>query len=133
MDELSIQDLSDEDLQKIIAMGGIPEEQAALQKQLEQARLLQGTPLPEMRGNGRVQTAANPMETIGALIQQYAGMKKGRELESKADALRKQQMQGRQLFAGRMVDTPYRRSTQPFIQGVGDPAENVPMPGAMRF
>lgn len=132
MDELSVQELSDEDLAKLAALSGISEEEAMLAKQLQQAQMLQQRQGPQMRGNGRVQTAANPLEFVGAGLQQYAGMRREKELMGKMDELRKQQMQGRQLYMNRMMDSPYRRSTQPFIQGVGDPAVNVPMP-AMSF
>lgn len=129
MDDLSIQELSDEDLAKLVAMGAIPEEQAALAKQIQQAQMLQQRAGPEMRGNGRVQTAANPLEFVGAGLQQYAGMRKEKAAQAQMDALRKQQMQGRQLYASRAIDSPYRRATQPFVQPVGVDPNNVPMPG----
>lgn len=134
MDELSIQELSDEDLAKLVQLGQIPEQQAMLIKQMQQAQALQQRPGPQMRGEGgRVQTAANPLEFIGAGLQQYAGMKREKEAQAKMDALMKQQLQGRQLYADRSMDTPYRRSTQPFIQPMTqDPSQNVPNP-AMQF
>ncbi len=111
MAELSVQDLSDEDIAQLIQLGVIPEEQAALLKQQQQAQMLQQRPGPEMRGNGRVQTAANPLEFIGAGLQQYAGMRKEKQATGKLDELRKQQLMGRQLYANKLLDTPYRRQS----------------------
>lgn len=132
MDELSMQDMSDEDLAQIVGMGGNADQQEMLKKQLANAQALQGRPMPEMRGNGRVQTAANPMEFVGNLMQQYAGQRREKDAMSKIDALQKQQTMGRQLYANKMFDTPYRRSTQPFMQKTGVDPNNVPMP-AMSF
>ncbi len=132
MDELSIQELSDEDLAKLVELGLIPEQQAQLAKQMQQAQMLQQRPGPEMRGNGRVQTAANPLEFIGAGLQQYAGIRKEKDLQKKLDDLQKQQLMGRQLYASRAMDSPYRRSTQPFINQQPVDPNNVPMP-AMSF
>lgn len=111
MAELSMQDLSDEDLAQLIQLGVIPEEQAQLLKQQQQAQMLQQRPGPEMRSNGRVQTAANPLEFIGAGLQQYAGIRKEKQALEKLDELRKQQVQGRQLYADKLLDTPYRRQS----------------------
>jgi len=85
-------------------------EQQAQQTQ-QQAQMLQQRPGPEMRGNGRVQTAANPLEFVGAGLQQYAGIRKERQAAEQLDALRKQQIQGRQLYANKLLDTPYRRQS----------------------
>ena len=119
MAELNMQELSDDDLAQLIQLGVIPEEQAQLMKQAQQAQMLQQRPGPQMRGEGgRVQTAANPLEFIGAGLQQYAGMRNEKKAMSKLDELRKQQLQGRQLYADKMMDTPYRREsmTVPMMQ-----------------
>jgi len=132
MDELSMQELSDEDLAKLVELGQIPEQQAALLKQQKQAQMLQQRQSPQMYGNDRVQVAASPLEAIGGLMQQYAGQRKEKDVMSKMDALQKQQLQGRQLYANKMMDTPYRRATQPFMQQQRVDPNNVPMP-AMSF
>lgn len=120
MAELSAQELSDEDLAQLIQLGVIPEEQAQLLKQQQQAQMLQQRAGPEMRSNGRVQTAANPLEFIGSGLQQYAGMRKEKQALSKMDELRKQQLQGRQLYADKLLDTPFRR------QSMTAPMTNAP-------
>lgn len=128
MDELSIQELSDEDLAKLVELGMIPEEQAALAKQMQQAQMLQRQPGPQGRQSGRVFTAANPLEFVGAGLQQYAGMRKEKQAMDKMDELRKQQLMGRQLYAQRAMDSPYRRSTQPFLQQPTEEQLSMQMP-----
>jgi hypothetical protein len=128
MDELSVQDLSDEDIAKLVELGMIPDQQAQLAKQMEQARQLQNPQMPGMRGNSRVQVAASPLEYIAPVVGAIRGRRQEKDLQSQMDALRKQQLQGRQLYANRAMDSPYRRSTQPFIQQVGTGEQNVPMP-----
>lgn len=126
--DLSTSELSDADVEQLIAAGMAPAEIESLQKQLQQAQMLQRTPMPEMRGNSRVQTAANPLEFLGAGMQQYAGMRQGQAAQQQMDALKKQQLQARQLFARKALDTPYRRESQPFIQPQQVDPRNVPMP-----
>lgn len=128
MADLGVNELSDEELNQLIALGVIPEQQAELVRQAQQASALRRTPMPGMRQAGNVAVAANPLEFLGAGLQQYAGQRREKELEGKLDDLRKQQLQARQLFANRMMDTQYRRASQPFMQGVGNPEDNVPMP-----
>lgn len=128
MADLAMSELSDEDVQQLVAAGMVPEEIEALQKQLAQAQMLQGTQMPGMRGNGRVMTAANPLEFVGAGLQQYAGKRQAGAAQGKIDDLRKQQLQARQLFANRTLDTPFRRASQPFIQQQEVNPANVPMP-----
>lgn len=125
MDELSLQELSDEDLAKLVELGAIPEQQAALAKQMQQARMLQQQAGPEMRGNSRVQTAANPLEFLGTGLQQYAGMRQGKETQAKLDALQKQQMMGRQLYAQKAFDSPYRRESAT-VPMTADPSRLIP-------
>lgn len=88
-------EMSDEELQQLIALGVIPDKQDALSQQMKIAEQLRYHNKPEMRGNGRVQTAANPLEFLFAGLE---GRKAGKELE----ALRKQQdeLLGKQV-AGR--------------------------------
>lgn len=132
MDELSIQELSDEDLNRLIELGVIPEEQAQLAKQIQQAQMLQQQQGPQGRQTGGIYTAANPLEFVGAGLQQYAGIRKERQAQEKLDELRKQQIMGRQLYAQRALDTPFRRESQPFIQKPTEEQLSMQMP-AMSF
>lgn len=55
-------------------------EMDSLKEQMAQAQALRGTPTPEGRDSGRVYTAANPLEHIGAGIQRYRAGKEVRDL-----------------------------------------------------
>ena len=88
-------------LEAMLGTYGDTLEMGALEKQLEQANALRETAMPEMRGNGRVQTAANPLEFIGAGIKQYKGMKKSKELEEGLGGIRKRI--GENVVQGRVV------------------------------
>lgn len=52
-----------------------------LDKQLAQAQALRDTAMPEGRSTGRIYTAANPLEHIGALMRVARGAKEEREIE----------------------------------------------------
>ena len=98
MDPSDLENLDEEQLQQLMELGLIPDKQSALDRQYKFADALRGTALPEGRGNGRVYTASNPLETVGALMKQYAGMKQAKGLEQQQADLLKQQAQGRNLF-----------------------------------
>lgn len=80
--------MSPEDYQLLLQLGGQNQlDEQQIQMMLQQAEQLraQGA-APEMRGNGRVQVAPNPLEYLGAAANQYAagqtrkgamGMQKG--------------------------------------------------------
>lgn len=79
-------EVSEEELMQLMALGVIPDQQNLLKEQMAEATALRSKSQagPEMRGNSRVQTAANPLEFVAS----YLGNRKaGKEL----DALRKQQ------------------------------------------
>jgi hypothetical protein len=63
-------------------------ENDALGEQMARADALRNTASPEMRGNGRVQTAANPMEFIGRGMQQWEGRKRANAIEGQQAATR---------------------------------------------
>jgi hypothetical protein len=128
MDELSVQDMGDEELAQLLALSGIPDQQAQLMRQQIMAQRLQQTPTPQGRQAGGAFVAANPLEFLGAGMQQFAGMRKEQDATRQLDELRKQQIQARQLFGKKLMDTPYRRSTQPFIRQLQVDEGNVPMP-----
>lgn len=81
--------ISDADLDSIAGMGGQELELDAMGSQLARAQALRDTALPGMRGEGgRVQTAANPLEFIGAGIKQYRGAKDAQRLEGEMKDVR---------------------------------------------
>jgi hypothetical protein len=63
-------------------------ENDSLGEQLARAEALRNVAAPEMRGNGRVQTAANPMEFIGRGITQYRQGRKMQDIEGRQGAAR---------------------------------------------
>lgn len=58
------------------------------EKQLAQAHALRGTPMPEGRNAGRIYRAANPLEFLGAGLQQYAGARDEKALKKSTGELR---------------------------------------------
>lgn len=122
-------EMSDEDIQALIELGIIPEQQQALQGQLEQAQLLRDKSLagPEMRGNHRVQTAANPLEFLVSGIQGYRAGKDIKSLQEQQAALLRQQATGRNKFIQSYLDTPERRASRPFMQDVPVDEFNMPV------
>lgn len=69
--------ITDEELQQILSSGGsIADVQAQIEQMKQQAAMLKGmTPELNMRGNGRVQRASNPLEVVGNLAGNYMQMK----------------------------------------------------------
>jgi hypothetical protein len=59
-----------------------------LSPQMAQAEALRGLAKPEMRDAGRVSVAASPLEFVGRGIQQYAGERDRKRLQSDMDKLR---------------------------------------------
>lgn len=116
-------DLTDEDIQELIRLGVIPDQQAALGGQLEQAQMLRDRSMagPEMRGNSRIQTAANPLEFLVSGLQGYRANKDIKSLQEQQAELIRQQATGRGKYYGKLFDTQERRANQPFIQQVGMP------------
>lgn len=96
-------DLSDADLEQLMALGIIPDKQSGLQDQLTQAQKLRYGSMPEMRGEGgRIQTAANPLEFLTAGVQGYRAGKDIDKLRKEQADLLKQQTQARKLFFDRL-------------------------------
>ena len=81
------------------------EEQAGdIQQQMAQAQSLIDTPIPEGRNSGRVYTAANPLEVIGAGIKQYKGYKQDKEEKKALKALREETKGSRSAFNKAIID-----------------------------
>jgi hypothetical protein len=120
--------LTDEEIQQIIAMGGLDDQNALLSGQLERANALRDQALqsPQMRGNNRVQTAANPLEFLASGVTAYKQGKKADAIQQQQLDLLNRQASGRDAFYQRYFDTPGRRAAKPFIQQMGD--IDIPMP-----
>jgi len=59
-----------------------------LEGQQAQADALRGAQLHDERSNGRVTTAANPLELLGTIAQQYVGKRQNDKIEKKGGKLR---------------------------------------------
>lgn len=73
----------------LLAAYGDQLEMTELDRQLQQANALRETGMPEGRSAGRVYTAANPLEFLGAGIKQYAGMRDAKRIEAERDEIRR--------------------------------------------
>lgn len=98
MDPSDLENLTPEQIQQLVALGVIPDKQGDLSQQYEIANQLRSQATPDMRGNGRVMVAANPLEHLGTGLQRYAGQRDMKRIEGEQDALRKQQTAGREMF-----------------------------------
>ncbi len=95
MDE---QEMTDEQLEQLIALGIIPDKQSILDKQIATAEQLRYGQGPQMQGNGRVQTAANPLEFLAHGIQGYRAGKDLKDLREQQAEMLRQQTAGRKAF-----------------------------------
>lgn len=98
MDETSLEGLSEEEIQHLMELGVIPSKQTLLQQQMDRANALRDTEGPQMRGNNRVQTAANPLEFAVAAYKGYQANKDVKKLEQQQAAQLQKQVDGRSLF-----------------------------------
>jgi hypothetical protein len=93
-------ELSDDDINLLISLGVMPDKSKSLDEQLATAQGLRADAMkgPEMRGNYRVQTAANPLEFLAKGIQGYKAGKQIDDLRGQQDVLLNQQTAARQAF-----------------------------------
>ena len=91
-------DITDEELDKIAGLGIIPDKQSALDRQMKTAEALRYNNMPEMRGNSRIQTAANPLEFLASGIQSVQAEKELRRLRSEQTQMLHDTTEGRKLY-----------------------------------
>jgi hypothetical protein len=77
-----------EELASLLGTYGEQLELGSLEGQRAQADALRGAQVPEGRSSGRVYTAANPLEVLGTIGQQYAGKRMNDRIERKGGKLR---------------------------------------------
>jgi hypothetical protein len=85
------QPFSEAEMAQMAAMLGTYGDQlelGSLEGQQAQADALRSAQVPEGRSSGRVYTAANPLEVLGTIGQQYAGKRKADKIEKKGGKLR---------------------------------------------
>jgi hypothetical protein len=85
------QPFSEAEMAQMAAMLGTYGDQLELgnlEGQQAQADALRGSQLHDERSNGRVTTAANPLELLGTIAQQYVGKRQNDRIEKKGGKLR---------------------------------------------
>lgn len=90
-------------------MQGAEEQAGDIAQQQAIAQNLADTELPEGRGFGRVYTAANPLEFLGAGIKQYRGYKEKKKLDEDLKILRGDTKSGRDTFNKAIVEALGRK------------------------
>jgi len=97
-DFLSVEDLSEEDINAILGLGTAEDRAAQLEGQLAQAMRLRNQEGPQGRGYGGIYTAASPLEHA---VHAWQGIKAGQDAEKIAaqqNALMQEQTAGRKRF-----------------------------------
>lgn len=121
------EELSDDDINMLIGLGIVPEAGKSLEAQLATAQQLRQDAMngPEMRGNVRVQTAANPLEFLAKGVQGYRAGKDIKDIQGKQDELLGQTTAGRKAF----FDALRRKKSMPSgIQDIGFDPDSIQAP-----
>ena len=100
--DVNFDQFSPEELQALLELGAVPEQVKEAARREQQARQTFGQAAPEGRQAGNIYMAANPMEHLGRGIQQYAALRDRDAMRDRIDALRQQQVAGRQSFLNQM-------------------------------
>lgn len=120
LSSLDADNLSDEDIQQLVALGIIPDQQKDLDSQMATAQAIRDKGAPQGQySRGGVYTAASPLEHIAYAAQ---GIKAGHDLNKlrgEQQKLLAQQIRGRSKYFNKFRDTPEHRAAAPFMQGVG--------------
>lgn len=96
--DFDLSNMSEEELQQLVALGVIDENMAENARQMALQEGLRYGDMPEGRDSGRVYTAANPLEHVGKLMQQYNAQKKMDQLGKERVDMGKQQTAGRGTY-----------------------------------
>lgn len=99
-EEFSVDDLTEEELDELIALGVIPDKQAILTDQLKTAQALRDRGSPEMRGSpySGYQTAANPLEMLAYGLDRRQAKKDIEKYRQDQQGLLGQQVRGRGTY-----------------------------------
>lgn len=92
-----MEDISPEMLEQLISLGAIPEEQAAILRQMQMAQELRTTPIPKGGMAGRVYVA-DPFGAMAAGYDRYKGAKQMKALEGKHAGTVDRQTAGRKSY-----------------------------------
>lgn len=93
------ENLDDDQIQQLIALGIIPDEENQLQQQIEQAKALRNAEAPSGRYvRGGIYVAASPLEHIARAAQGIKAQHDLKDLYQRQQDLFGQQVQGRQSY-----------------------------------
>lgn len=98
MEAYGLEQMTEEDLQKLVSLGVIDEQMAENARQMAVQEGLRNQAAPEGRQAGRTYVAANPMEHAGKLLEQYNAQKKMEALEKERGVMGQQQTEGRKSY-----------------------------------
>lgn len=119
-------ELTEEELNQIVGLGVLPEKQSALDRQMKTAEALRYGAGPEMRGNSRVQTAANPLEFLASGIDRYQGGKELERLRAQQNTMLDDATEARRRYyelASKGGKLPSLRPQRPEINGIAGPID----------
>jgi hypothetical protein len=94
----SFSDLTDEDIDKLVALGEIPDKQSFLQQQLATAQGIRDQPLNTLTQGRRVSTAATPLGMLGQIGTKMIGGYQANQLGNQRQNLLDQQASGRKAY-----------------------------------
>jgi hypothetical protein len=93
-----LSDLSDDDINKLVAIGEIPDKQALLGQQMKSALALRDRPLQMGTQGNRVFTAATPLGALGQVAGGIMANRQVGKLGQQQQGLLQQQSAGRKAY-----------------------------------
>jgi hypothetical protein len=93
-----LSDLSDEDINKLVAIGEIPDKQSLLNQQMKSALSLRDRPLNMLTQGNRVSTAATPLGALGQVASGVLANRRVNDLGQQQQGLLQQQTAGRKAY-----------------------------------
>lgn len=92
-------EFTEDQLKQLIALGMIDEQKADVLRSMKRAEANQDAQMPGGMAAGGTFVAANPLSGIATMLRQYKGNKDAKALKAEQEALRQQQMEGRNTYA----------------------------------
>lgn len=90
-------------VQQLVALGGVPDQQALAMKRLEMGREDAQTAMPQGRQVGNTYMAASPMEHLAAALQKGMGVARQMRGEREYGNLVNKQTEGRNAYAAALA------------------------------
>lgn len=90
-------DLSDADIDKLVALGEIPSKQDALNLQMRSAMALRNQPINALTQGNRVSTAS-PWQALGQVVQGAGAQSRMNQIGQQQNALLQQQSDARKAY-----------------------------------